>query len=331
MGGPYGTCVCMYDAGLPHPPSPPTPWYPPLPVKWGVVLFGLVAFPVWFCLASSPPPLWSGGVLYRGMVWLLPLVGSNVIVTCLVPSPMGPVVVLVGPAPPVWGSVFYRDMVWLLVVAVLSSLRARYHTKYDVALFLLANGAPVPALMRFSAPLKKHWLGSFSIVLPPSGLRGFVPVVRDRREQGRPWGPGGGDTMGGGGGGGWGPGTREHVNQSVGSYITIKILVRNDARVKHAHPSLPGGEDRASAGGGRPSNSKIRNLNSTYPDPTEKRKLFLYALHLENPQNPNPRLEELLFLKSRTPEGIDSHLFLDVEFRRGSSKSLGRQGSKSEQ
>eukprot|EP00439_Symbiodinium_sp_Y106_P057143 s2253_g8.t1 len=30
--------------------------------------------------------------------------------------------------------------------------------------------------MRFSAPLKKHWLGSFSIVLPPSGLRGFVPV-----------------------------------------------------------------------------------------------------------------------------------------------------------
>ena len=35
-------------------------------------------------------------------------------------------------------------------------------------LFLLANGAPVPALMQFSAPVKKHWLGSFSIVLPPS-------------------------------------------------------------------------------------------------------------------------------------------------------------------
>ena len=33
--------------------------------------------------------------------------------------------------------------------------------------------------MRFSAPVKKHWLGSFSIVLPPSGLRGLVPVVRD--------------------------------------------------------------------------------------------------------------------------------------------------------
>ena len=44
--------------------------------------------------------------------------------------------------------------------------------------------------MRFSAPVKKHWLGSFSIVLPPSGLRGFVPVVRDRWEQGRPGGPG---------------------------------------------------------------------------------------------------------------------------------------------
>ena len=59
--------------------------------------------------------------------------------------------------------------------------------------------------MRFSAPVKKHWLGSFSIVLPPSGLRGFVPVVRDRWEQGWGWGRGparggGGDTMGVGGG-----------------------------------------------------------------------------------------------------------------------------------
>ena len=57
--------------------------------------------------------------------------------------------------------------------------------------------------MRFSAPVKKHWLGSFSIVLPPSGLCGFVPVVRDRWEQrsggGGPGG-GGGDTMGGVGG-----------------------------------------------------------------------------------------------------------------------------------
>ena len=50
--------------GCHTPPPPPTPWYPPLPVKWVVVLFGLVAFPVWSCLASSPPPpvewgLWS--------------------------------------------------------------------------------------------------------------------------------------------------------------------------------------------------------------------------------------------------------------------------------
>ena len=72
----------------------------------------------------------------------------------------------------------------------MSSLRARYHTKYDVALFSLQTVRPVPALMRFSAPVKKHWLGSFSIVLPRSGLRGLVPVVRDRREQ-EPWGGGG--------------------------------------------------------------------------------------------------------------------------------------------
>ena len=81
----------------------------------------------------------------------------------------------------------------------MSSLRARYHTKYDVALFSLQTVRPVPALMRFSAPVKKHWLGSFSIVLPRSGLRGFVPVVRDRREQGPPAAGGRGQGRGGGG------------------------------------------------------------------------------------------------------------------------------------
>ena len=64
-------------------------------------------------LVGRAPPV-GGSVFYRGMVWLLPLVSSNVIVTCLVPCGVGPVVVLVGPAQPVWGSVFYRDMVWLL-------------------------------------------------------------------------------------------------------------------------------------------------------------------------------------------------------------------------
>ena len=49
-------------------------------------------------LVGPAPPV-GGSVFYRGMVWLLPLVSSNVIVTCLVPSPPlwgGPVVVLVG-------------------------------------------------------------------------------------------------------------------------------------------------------------------------------------------------------------------------------------------
>ena len=63
---------------------------------------------------------------------------------------------------------------------------------------------PVPALMRFSAPVKKHWLGSFSIVLPRSGLRGFVPVVRDRWEQGPPAAGGRGQGYHGGGGVGCG-------------------------------------------------------------------------------------------------------------------------------
>ena len=47
------------------------------------------------------------------------------------------------------------------------SLRARYHTtKFDVA-----NGAPVPdAVLRC-----EEALAGVSIILPPSGLRGFVP------------------------------------------------------------------------------------------------------------------------------------------------------------
>ena len=57
-------------------------------------------------------------MFYRRMVWLLPLVSSsNVIVTCLVPSPpcaVGPVVVLVGPAPPI---VFYKDMYGMVTAA----------------------------------------------------------------------------------------------------------------------------------------------------------------------------------------------------------------------
>ena len=78
--------------GCHTPPPPPTPWYPPLPGKWVVFSFGLVAFPVWSCLASSLPPLWSG---------------------------VGPVVFLVSPAPPVGGSVFYRGMVWYVCCRLL--------------------------------------------------------------------------------------------------------------------------------------------------------------------------------------------------------------------
>ena len=126
------------------------------------------------------------------------------------PCGVGPVVVLVGPAPPVWGSVFYIDMVWLLPLASRNVIVTCY--------FLLANGAPVPALMRFSTPVKKHWLGSFSIVLPPSGLRGFVPVVRDR------WGggPGARGPGPGRGGGGGGPGP-----ESIYIHIHITFYIQS--------------------------------------------------------------------------------------------------------
>ena len=65
-------------------------------------------------LVGPTPPV-GGSVFYRGMVWLLPLVSSNVIVTCLAPSPTCGACGRFGwPAQPVRGSVFYRDMVWLL-------------------------------------------------------------------------------------------------------------------------------------------------------------------------------------------------------------------------
>ena len=141
--------IYIYDAGLPHPRSPPHPMVSPLACQVGSCLVWPCYVPRLVLIGLVPsPPLWSGACglfgwprpacggqcvlqrFYRGMVWLLPLVSSTVIVT-------GPVVVLVGPAPPVWGSVFYRDMVWLLPlvssnVIVTCSLR---YKKYDVALF----------------------------------------------------------------------------------------------------------------------------------------------------------------------------------------------------
>ena len=222
----------FYGFRLPHPPSPPSPWYPPLPVKWVVVLFGLVAFPVWSCLASSPPPpvewdLWSfwlapprlWGAVCSTEVWYgccHLLVAMSSLRALSPPPPVGWGLWSFWLAPPSLCGAVCSTEIWYgccHLLVVMSSLRARYHTKYDVALFSLQTVRPVPALMRFSAPVKKHWLGSFSIVLPRSGLRGFVPVVRDRREQGPPAAggrgqgrEGGGDTMGGGGGGCGGPG-----------------------------------------------------------------------------------------------------------------------------
>ena len=109
---------------LPLPPLPPPPPHPMVScLVWPccfprLVLFGLVPSPrsLWsFWLA--PPRLWGAACSTEVWYGLLPLVSSNVIVTCLVPSPLcgvGPVVVLVGAAPAVWCSVLYRDMVWLL-------------------------------------------------------------------------------------------------------------------------------------------------------------------------------------------------------------------------
>ena len=210
--------IYIYDAGLPHPPSP-HPMVSPLACQVGSCLVWPCCFPVWSCLASSPP-LWSGACCLFGwprsslpppvgwglwsfwlapprLVWLLPLVSSNVIARCSLPDRQG-------------------------------------------CCSFLANGAPVPALMRLSAPVKKHWLGSFSIVLPPSGLRGLVPVVRDRWEQGRP-GPGG--RGGGGGRGDGGPGPESIYHISTGGCLTMHAKVcqgnKNCSCSIDWHPPFP--------------------------------------------------------------------------------------------
>ena len=89
-------------------------------------------------LVGPAPPV-GGSVFYRGMVGLLPLVSSNVIVTCLVPSPpVGWGLLSFWLAPPrLCGAVCSRE-IWYgccRLLAVMSPLRARYDTKYDVALF----------------------------------------------------------------------------------------------------------------------------------------------------------------------------------------------------
>ena len=133
----YICLICIYDAGLPHPPSPPPPpWYPPLPVKWVVVLFGLVAFPsglVW-PRPLSPPPLWSGACGLFG--WPRPACGGAVCSTdvwygccrllvvmsslrALSPPPLwgGACGRFGWPRPACVGSVFYKDMYGMVAAA----------------------------------------------------------------------------------------------------------------------------------------------------------------------------------------------------------------------
>ena len=146
-------------------------------------------------LVSVLPPLPMALACQVGSCLVWPCCFLRLVLFGLVPSPpveWGLWSFWLAP-PRLWGAVCSTE-VWYgccHLLVVMSSLRALsppplWGTKYDFALFSLQTLRPVPALMRFSAPVKKHCLGSFSIVLPPSGLRGFVPVVRDCWEQGPP-------------------------------------------------------------------------------------------------------------------------------------------------
>ena len=103
----------IHDAGLLHPPLPPTPRYPPLACQVGSRLIWPCCFPRLPGGLDWPrplPPLWSGACGLFG--WPRPACGGAV---C--------------------GTEVWHGCCRLL--AVMSSLRARYHTKYDVALFSL--------------------------------------------------------------------------------------------------------------------------------------------------------------------------------------------------
>ena len=167
-----------------------------------LVLFGLVPSPrsLWsFWLA--PPRLWGAGVFYRGMVWLLPLVSSNVIVTCLVPSPLcgvGPVVVLVGAAPAVWCSVLYRDMVWLLPL-VSSNV-------------IVTCSLPYKNVMLLFSPCKRCPFPCSDAV-----LRCEEALARNIHR-------------------GWGPGTREHICTSVLCLNVVRGKCMRAGRLPKAAP-----------------------------------------------------------------------------------------------
>ena len=144
------------DAGLPHPPLPPHPMVSPLACSAGsclvwpccflrLVLFGLVPSPpmesgLWsFWLA--PPRLW--GAVCSTEVWygcchLLIVISS---LHALSPPPLwGAACGRFGwPRPRLCGAVCSTE-IWYgccRLLAVMLSFRARYHTKYDVALFSL--------------------------------------------------------------------------------------------------------------------------------------------------------------------------------------------------
>ena len=194
--------------GCHTPPPPPTPWYPPLPVKWVVVLFGLVVF--WSCLASSPlppPPLWSGACGLFGWPRPVPdvwygccrlLVVMSSLRALSPPPPVGWGLWSFWLAPPrLCGAVCSTKicMVWLPLVS--SNVISYVLVTIQNCSFLLANGAPVPALMRFilHRPLPLVCVGSCRLC-GTAGSRGGSGA----RGQGD-WG-GGGIARGGEGGGG---------------------------------------------------------------------------------------------------------------------------------
>ena len=139
------------------------------------------------------------------MVWLLPLVGSNVIVTCLVPSTprlWGGACGRFGwPRPACVGQCVLQRYGCCRLLAIMSSLRARHHTNM-MLLFSLCKRCPCPcsdAVLRSCEEALAGIILHRPLPLVCVGpLCGSVGSRGGHGGRGPGAGRGGGDTMGGG-------------------------------------------------------------------------------------------------------------------------------------
>ena len=152
--------IYIYDAGLPHPPPPPHPMVSPLACQVGSCLVWPCCFPRLVLFGLPPPPCGVRPVVF--LVGPAPPVGGKCVlqtygmvaaachryVPCPLPPLWGGACGRFGwPRPACVGQCVLQRYVWYgccRLLAVMSSLRARYHTKL---LFSPCKRCPCPCCL----------------------------------------------------------------------------------------------------------------------------------------------------------------------------------------